>query len=1328
MIDRYATRVSKDFVSRHALKERTIPAISKHIENTIETFLATKASSSDQNVRGGNNFPEDEAKTINTGSQSQSLPSKNDQVDRSIRSLSDLTETKLESIEATELGSAAYMQRIRDEPVAPFVQKDMIQAANLQDMSMGNLYPPAVDYSMDNPMVRPSLSEGIALSQYKGRTIPLTIDPRQFQENIDRNMNLRSFSYPKIAAELIASASSEAKDKRDQHDHTMMRPDAVKYKYYGEGAYPVQHAWQQLPLQSSFTADAFDDSQRASETQQLQDEDDKQDENVSDDLSVSHSASDLDSGGEGLDSRKIDDAEVLREFDPEEMYNRIRDAYYAAPPPPRTSQSVDERSHMNTTATRSSIAPLKPSSNSMQLYSARLQPETSRHRLVGKSTNERLYISAQMKREKQLQLEKQKSDELTSALAKKQFKVNEASERMVRSFRPAQQRRQPVCDRLHDDGVLEKKIKLKRADDMKEQLQYREWSCAKCGKMHSVSRAEVQIQPLHQVLSNALSSSSRSEDKADNVPDQICSFCNWNQSYVERFRPVNIGLVLAQDIPGSSIEPDEMSLNKRWHGREDSSDGLLPHRDNSVHDYLYANARTKQGISQLNRALYEESNPDLTFSPRIPEASQVIIDKYKQQAKQQQTEQQTLSQPTSPGNSYLQYYDSEKIKVSNSSSSSSSHNMISGEQLGTYFSISATERLATTKLLANNAILMTSMMNSQLLQHNASSMEHKPSRNPEEFTNRLVYEYKERSDRLSKKREESLKFDPRTGQQLFRPKIGPAPDEASGYAGRSTICDNNPTDVFEKIMFKDEQLKSKRKEAEEQAIKKQMADLAAMKAKPLDSSKSILEQSNKRNAKELFAVLLHAQQELIVTNAALFQHIDDAATMGAEVLFLDYVDTTCMLDHVAKLVNNIKHQQIKQQQHQQQQQQSSKPYPANGVTFDDFKRLALVCVNLKEGPGKGYICVPHKAPETALQMIKAQESEMTFAPSINEVSKQLCANRIDRNLLGMSVESLLRLEGEKAKLNLEEMRREAEAKQRRELTFKPTLFKPPSYVKPKYRGLELMDHHLSGDEEDASIKLIDVTASTHPESSADAGQRDAEIHRLASGSTITSASHHQHTATAAVQTEVTALAAVVAASVSSKLHKDKPFTSMKRTSSSSPQFRSRSSDNFSSPLSHASDDDLTINTLSTRNDVSRRLIDTKLVKSNHVQFSRGASQQGGGQSVSLIQSDHGSNATDSRPHVQQSSQQMVLPPPLPHELQKIKSAKGLRFQPPVQQHVSAASRSTASRSDSRDKVAAAATAVSGRNRGLPKNKTAARLSSVSAISSSNTSTSIKKYR
>jgi hypothetical protein len=1301
-----ATHISKDFVSRHALKERTIPAISKHIENTIETFLATKAAS-DQNGRGGNNFPEDESKTINTGSQSQSLPSKNDQVDSSIRSLSDLTETKLESIEVTELGSAAYIQRIRDEPVAPFVQKDVIQAANIEDMSMGNLYPPAVDYSMDNPMVRSSLSEGIALSsQYKGRSIPLTIDPRQFQENIDRNMDLRSFSYPKIAAELIASASSEAKDKRDLHDHTTLRSDAAKFKYYDQSAQPVQHAWQQLQLQNTFSADGLDDSQRPSMASKTQppDEDDKQDENVSDDLSVSHSASDLDSGG--LDSRKIDDSEVLREFDPEEMYNRIRDAYYAAPP--RASQSMDERSQMNTTATRNSIAPLKPSSNSMQLYSARLQPETNRHRLVGKSANERLYISAQMRKEKQLRLEKQKSDELTSALAKKQFKVNEASERMLRSFRPAQQRRQPVCDRLHDDGVLEKKIKLKRAEDMKEQLQHREWSCAKCGKMHSVSRAQVQIQPLHQVLSNALLSSSRSEDKTtDNAPDQICSSCNWNQSHVERFRPVNIGLVLAQDIPGSSIEPDEMSLNKRWHGREDS-DGL-PHRDNSVHDYLYANARTKQGISQLNRALYEESNPDLTFSPRIPEASKVIIDKYKQANLQQQTQTQMLSQPTSPGNSYLQYYDSEKIKAN--TSSFSSHNMISGEQLGTYFSMPTTERLATTKLLANNAILMASMNNS-LLQHNAS-VEHRPSRNPEEFTNRLVYEYKEKSDRLSKKREELLKYDPRTGQQLFRPKIGPAPDETSGYAGRSTTCDNR-TDVFEKIMFKDEQLKSKRKEAEEQAIKKQMADLAAMKAKPLDSSKSILEQSNKRNAKELFAVLLHAQQELIVTNPALFQHIDDVATMGTEVLFLDYVDTACMLDHVAKLVNNIKRQQLKQQQ-------SSKPYPANGVTFDDFKRLALVCVNLKEGPGKGYICVPHKVPETALQMIKAQESEMTFAPFINEVSKQLCAHRIDRNMLGMSVESLLKLEGEKAKLNLEEMRREAEAKQRRELTFKPTLFKPPSYVKPKYRGMELVDHHYhqsGGDEEneeeeDASIKLTDATASAHLEGYAEDGQRDAEIHRLASGSTITSASHHQHSATTAVQTELTAAA-------STKHHKDKaPFESMKRTSSSSPQCRTRSLDNFSSPLSHASDDDLTINTLSTRNDV-RRLIDPKLVNSNHVQFSRGGSL---GQSISLMQSDdHGSNATDSRPHAQQSSQQS-LPPPLPHELQKIKSTKGPRIQP-LTQHVSNASRSTASRSD-RDKATTAA--VSGRN-GPPNNKTAARLSSVSAISSSNTSTSIKKYR
>jgi len=739
---------------------------------------------------------------------------------------------------------------------------------------------------------------------------------------------------------------------------------------------------------------------------------------------------------------------------------------------------------------------------------------------------------------------------------------------------------------------------------------------------------------------------------------------------VEQFRPVNIGLVLAQDIPGSSIEQDEMSLNKRWHGREDT-DGRLPNRDNSVHDYLYANARTKQGISQLNRALYEESNRDLTFSPRIPEGSQVIIDKYKQ-AKLQQT----LSRPTSPGNSYLQHYDSEKIKVS-------SNNMISGEQIGAYLSMPATERLASTKLLANNAILMTSLQGQYNSFSSSSFAEHKPSRNPEEFTNRLVYEYKERSDRLSKKREELLKYDPLTGQQMFRPKIGPTPDESAGYAGRGTTCDNI-TDVFEKIMYKDEQLKSRRKEAEEKAIKKQMADLAAMKVKPLDNSKVILEQSNKRNAKELFAVLLHAQKELMLSDAALFQHLDlTNITAKNDVLFLDYVDTACMLDHVAKLVNNIKNQQ-------QSKQQSSKSFPANGVTFDDFKRLALVCVNLKEGPGKGYICVPHKIPETALQMIKAQESELTFAPSINEVSKQLCANRSDRHMVGMSVENILRLEGEKAKLNLEEMRREAEAKEQRELTFKPTLYKPPSYVKPKYRGLEQLDLLVEDEKEDASNKLTADATTQNCESCAeavDAEHRDVEIQRLASGSTITSASHLQYDATAAMM-EVTA---------SSKNQPDRDKSvSIKRVSSSSPQFRSRSSDNFPSPLSHASDDDLTINTISTRNDI-KRLLDPKAAGPNPLQLPRESFSR----STSLLQSDPWNNVPgdNSRFYVPQTSQQAL--PPLPHELQKIKSAKSSRLS--IKQPVSgAASQSTVSRSY-RDKVAAV-------SKNIPQNRRTSRLS------------------
>ena len=61
----------------------------------------------------------------------------------------------------------------------------------------------------------------------------------------------------------------------------------------------------------------------------------------------------------------------------------------------------------------------------------------------------------------------------------------------------------------------------------------------------------------------------------------------------------------------------------------------------TIHNYLYENAKQKDTLQKLNQALVEESFKSLTFNPSIPAASkEIILQKYQQKQQQLQLQDQ----------------------------------------------------------------------------------------------------------------------------------------------------------------------------------------------------------------------------------------------------------------------------------------------------------------------------------------------------------------------------------------------------------------------------------------------------------------------------------------------------------------------------------------------------------------------------------------------------------------------------------------------------------------------------------------------------------------
>lgn len=951
-------------------------------------------------------------------------------------------------------------------------------------------------------------------------SLSMSIDHKQYQENVvDKRMSLKNFSLKDIEAE-IASAAVEAERTPSvdsdmstvqvqqpvastMYDHSMSLErnerserdsrDSRRSPINGIGFQPFQSSTSSArsTLQRSFTPPP-----ESSEVPPRRNSVNSHTPVEYDDTHMYHAPSGSINPGEvspasrhtniGFSNNDYDDDGDLSTsehedenpadapaYSAEEMYNRLKQG---------STQTAVELAYSAGYGGGGAGKVLKPSGSSMQLglrkSSLSNGPTGSKNdkSLVGKSANERLYNAAQMDRDKHARRARIAADSEMKALVDGKFKLNKNSKKIVSNLRPKNYNYVHIGDRLYEEGLVEKQLKDKRSEELKDKLTPEEWSCAKCGTFQKIFKTSIVIQPLHQMQNKARILNNTGDSPEGKVPAnelQVCKECGWNQGIVPTHKPVNIALTL-------SDEPEDM-LRSRWQG----GNGAAPEQG-GIHQYLYENARTRENIQQLNRVLWNEAHSGLTFAPVIPESSVEILEKYKPALAPGGSAKTQSSGGVDTDNSVYTFSESDLPPPPPPLSLGQSRdgkNILAGPAIGAYLSKSATERLSAThtRPVADIAAHHRRQMEGS---SQASTANHVDQG---QFVNRLVYEYKDKQKRLQKATEFHSKHDIYTGERLFQPKVGPDPEEALGL-GVTRDKATSKRNVFEDIMLKDKQLMMRRKEAEDKAVVNLMKDLNANQVKALDSSHQILKQSTENNIEELFQVLLEAQQQIIQDgNAAPAEPTSGASSPVPEwkalLLDLDQINTDMMIPEVGLLLNEIRAYKLSQQHAQRPNKVKStapaKPAPTTEpitdpqsgearpsddvsedpavqnmlVSFASFRKLMLECMKRRDGTGRSYVYVPKKKPDVTIQMIQNKLKEETFRPTIDKNSAALCMRR-HKELSDYPIEDVLREEGERIRSKWESARQERILQDSKELTFKPKLFRPPSYVKPKYWGME----------------------------------------------------------------------------------------------------------------------------------------------------------------------------------------------------------------------------------------------------------------------------------
>lgn len=627
-----------------------------------------------------------------------------------------------------------------------------------------------------------------------------------------------------------------------------------------------------------------------------------------------------------------------------------------------------------------------------------------------------------------------------------------------------------VGKRLHDSGVKAKERRIKRSDKFNSfPRPPSQWSCIRCGNIQNLS------------LERLYSCATKNSESYIGVV--TCKRCGFQSEDYPSYQPVNIAL---SSPPKGSIAEELNSTiknSRRW--QEGDSENAL-----TIHEFLYTHPRiNERRYSQVMKIIHEEDDRKMPFRPSLPPESEKIISDLK-------------------SDQNLHVLAPDKVQVAEYFRKHPVERLYKGEapkirkhrETGQIF-LRPRKKHIPFIFTGIDHVGRKPVYGVPIESKTLKTYKPKPPKkvNPEVWNGIVQHLWNEeecRVQRLLKKEKEFHSVDVNTGQQLYKPKI-PEPLVVEGKVVGPTL----PPSSFESILLKEKQRKE-RKEAEER--RRQMAELERLcqgaKVVVNPQSAAIFDEATDKGIEEIFKVLLASVQfnffdELNLSRAYEITKIaNEMHDWRERALDISLVKQGMLIPNVMDLVVEAMQMHF-QEAHESQMALGSEldcnsVEPSMSLSYDAFRMSILKCIKHRRSLGLHYAVAPRKRDSLGVELSRKRDEESTFAP---DTSRSQSTVEVTRSALKPVEEHLIQ-HGVKIKSKTDKARTVmAQAKESIVYDFKPQLIKPPSYVRPRYRGVGSRASSMSFESfADTSVYSIKRKDKPNEDSSADQKNKNIE--------------------------------------------------------------------------------------------------------------------------------------------------------------------------------------------------------------------------------------------
>ena len=693
----------------------------------------------------------------------------------------------------------------------------------------------------------------------------------------------------------------------------------------------------------------------------------------------------------------------------------------------------------------------------------------------------RLYEDAMAKSKRLETLRMKAIKEEKDRLAEQAYSLPKSSRKMNSNLK-RKDAHLPIGERLHKEAgaISKKKCEKSKLWAEKKESTLKDWSCLQCGTYNYVKIPRLDAPT----------------DQSTTV--FVCKSCDtsYDLETLEQsmFHPTNVAAM--------NGTMGEAATYRRAIGGE------------SIHDYLHANIELETKKLQLLKESWEDEDEILTFKPIIPESSKQILRRYQKMNKSDKytTRKNGTNDENDNQASNIDVRDGKgKIVVAESG-------------LESYLTLPPTERLSKAETLCRVSSPGSKKRKNREQDENKSSSPLKTRQLSEtkmdNLFSRLTYEYIERESKRDLARRNMEKADS-TGRAYFKPTIGAVP--ATVYNSAPVFASEKKETIYEKLLRKGAEAKERAKLLRAKVLKKEKDAIEKEFCQPLLKSESILKESSDQCIEEIFKLLIANQlffqkkvlpngessKDVGMTNQRIkltAEYLNDVSEKldKFEDLLLDVrtIDPNLVVEDVQDLLKDLRalglRNATKLRDKNNENGNSSDTESCFFISFNQFKSMIKKCTAQRAGGvGKSYIYVPKPRDTTVKELLAEESKECTFHPTITSKSRELAKNRGRGET---SIEVILKDEAFLKEQRLQYMTSLIESDRTKDCTFKPTLYRPPKTVIPRYGGEsrecfpEKSQSIEGGDDDEISVITASTCSTTvRPTFSNDSHDKDIDI-------------------------------------------------------------------------------------------------------------------------------------------------------------------------------------------------------------------------------------------